>query len=109
MSHNEQQIIFQNNNSEISTNTPKIRLLIDIVRIIYSAYKKICLENILYFLFFSSLAIHVSGSKIYWSDSKTKTINRCSLNGSNIEKILEWMGVVEGNFKNIFIEYIYFK
>ncbi|CAH2108805.1 unnamed protein product [Euphydryas editha] len=44
----------------------------------------------------SALAVHVSGSKIYWSDSKTKTINRCSLNGSNVEKILEWMGLVEG-------------
>ncbi|XP_049888265.1 low-density lipoprotein receptor-related protein 6 [Pectinophora gossypiella] len=44
----------------------------------------------------SALAVHVSGSKIYWSDSKTKTINRCSVNGSNMEKILEWMGLVEG-------------
>ncbi|CAG4941600.1 unnamed protein product [Colias eurytheme] len=44
----------------------------------------------------SALAVHVSGSKLYWSDSKTKTINRCSINGSNMEKILEWMGLVEG-------------
>ncbi|XP_047545765.1 low-density lipoprotein receptor-related protein 6 [Vanessa atalanta] len=44
----------------------------------------------------SALAVHVSGSKIYWSDSKTKTINRCSVNGSDVEKILEWMGLVEG-------------
>lgn len=48
------------------------------------------------FLCHSALAVHVSGSKIYWSDSKTKTINRCSINGSNMEKILEWMGLVEG-------------
>ncbi|CAB3228777.1 unnamed protein product [Arctia plantaginis] len=44
----------------------------------------------------SALAVHVSGSKIYWSDSKTKTINRCSVNGSNMEKVLESMGLVEG-------------
>ncbi|KAJ2950571.1 hypothetical protein O0L34_g8817 [Tuta absoluta] len=44
----------------------------------------------------NALAIHVSGSKLYWSDSKTKTINRCSVNGSNMEKIVEWMGLVEG-------------
>ncbi|KAL4709343.1 hypothetical protein ACJJTC_007075 [Scirpophaga incertulas] len=40
--------------------------------------------------------IHVSGSKIYWSDIKTKTINRCSVDGSNHERILEWVGLVEG-------------
>ncbi|XP_063823720.1 low-density lipoprotein receptor-related protein 5-like [Ostrinia nubilalis] len=44
----------------------------------------------------SALEVHVAGSKIYWSDSKTKTINRCSINGSNLERILEWMGIVEG-------------
>ncbi|KAI5641104.1 low-density lipoprotein receptor repeat class B domain-containing protein [Phthorimaea operculella] len=44
----------------------------------------------------NALAIHVAGSKLYWSDSKTKTINRCSVNGSNMEKIVEWMGLVEG-------------
>ncbi|CAG9792217.1 unnamed protein product [Diatraea saccharalis] len=44
----------------------------------------------------SALEVHVSGSKIYWSDSKTKTINRCAVNGSNQEKILEWLGLVEG-------------
>ncbi|XP_073967199.1 low-density lipoprotein receptor-related protein 6-like [Choristoneura fumiferana] len=44
----------------------------------------------------SALAVHVSGSKIYWSDSKTKTINRCSINGAHMEKILEGMGLVEG-------------
>ncbi|XP_026739011.1 low-density lipoprotein receptor-related protein 6 [Trichoplusia ni] len=44
----------------------------------------------------SALAVHVSGNKLYWSDSKTKTINRCSINGSNMEKVLEWTGLVEG-------------
>lgn len=44
----------------------------------------------------SALAIHVSGSKLYWSDSKAKVINRCSLDGSDMEKVLEWMGLVEG-------------
>ncbi|XP_032511733.2 low-density lipoprotein receptor-related protein 6 [Danaus plexippus] len=44
----------------------------------------------------SALAVDVSGSKLYWSDSKTKTINRCNINGSNMEKILEFMGLVEG-------------
>ncbi|KOB75178.1 Low-density lipoprotein receptor-related protein 6 [Operophtera brumata] len=44
----------------------------------------------------SALAVHTPGSKLYWSDSKTKTINRCSINGINTEKILEWMGLVEG-------------
>ncbi|XP_068628110.1 low-density lipoprotein receptor-related protein 6 [Battus philenor] len=44
----------------------------------------------------SALAVHVSGGKLYWSDSKTKTINRCSINGSSMEKILEWLGLVEG-------------
>ncbi|XP_028025930.1 low-density lipoprotein receptor-related protein 6 [Bombyx mandarina] len=44
----------------------------------------------------SALALYVSGSKLYWSDSKTKTINRCSVNGSAVEKIVEWLGLVEG-------------
>ncbi|XP_048481077.1 low-density lipoprotein receptor-related protein 6 [Plutella xylostella] len=44
----------------------------------------------------SALAVHVSGTNIYWSDSKMKTINRCSVNGSNMEKVLEWTGIVEG-------------
>ncbi|XP_041973077.1 low-density lipoprotein receptor-related protein 6 [Aricia agestis] len=44
----------------------------------------------------SALAVHVSGSKIYWSDTKLKTIYRCSIDGSNIEKILEGLGQVEG-------------
>uniref|UniRef100_A0A2H1W340 SFRICE_002592 n=1 Tax=Spodoptera frugiperda TaxID=7108 RepID=A0A2H1W340_SPOFR len=44
----------------------------------------------------SALAVHVAGNKLYWSDAKTKTINRCSVNGSNMEKVLEWMGLVEG-------------
>ncbi|XP_013174926.1 PREDICTED: low-density lipoprotein receptor-related protein 6 [Papilio xuthus] len=44
----------------------------------------------------SALAAHVSGGKLYWSDSKTKTINRSSMDGSFMEKILEWMGLVEG-------------
>nr|XP_049697020.1 low-density lipoprotein receptor-related protein 6 [Helicoverpa armigera] len=44
----------------------------------------------------SALAVHVAGNKLYWSDAKTKTINRCSINGSNMEKVLEWMGLVEG-------------
>ncbi|XP_026326416.1 low-density lipoprotein receptor-related protein 6 [Hyposmocoma kahamanoa] len=44
----------------------------------------------------SALAVHVSGSKLYWSDSKAKTINRCSLNGSNMETVVEGMGTVEG-------------
>ncbi|XP_059051324.1 low-density lipoprotein receptor-related protein 6 [Achroia grisella] len=44
----------------------------------------------------SALAVHVSDAKLYWSDSKTKTINRCSINGTNVEKILEWTGLVEG-------------
>ncbi|VVC89823.1 unnamed protein product, partial [Leptidea sinapis] len=44
----------------------------------------------------SAIAVDVSGSKLYWSDSKTKTINRCSMDGSNIERILEFMGLVEG-------------
>lgn len=51
---------------------------------------------------YSALAVHVSGSKIYWSDSKTKTINRCSVNGSNMEKVLEWMGLVEGMFERFY-------
>ncbi|XP_060800869.1 low-density lipoprotein receptor-related protein 6 [Amyelois transitella] len=44
----------------------------------------------------SALAVHVSGLKLYWSDSKTKTISRCSINGTNIERILDWTGLVEG-------------
>ncbi|XP_022127447.2 low-density lipoprotein receptor-related protein 6 [Pieris rapae] len=44
----------------------------------------------------SALAVHESGFKLYWSDSRMKTINRCSINGFNMEKILEWMGLVEG-------------
>ncbi|GBP07556.1 Low-density lipoprotein receptor-related protein 6 [Eumeta japonica] len=44
----------------------------------------------------NALTVHVSGSKLYWSDTKTKTINRCSINGSNMEKIIEWTGLVEG-------------
>ncbi|XP_063530568.1 low-density lipoprotein receptor-related protein 6 [Cydia strobilella] len=44
----------------------------------------------------SALAVDISGSKIYWSDSKAKTINRCSINGAHMEKIVEWMGLVEG-------------
>ncbi|XP_037297388.1 LOW QUALITY PROTEIN: low-density lipoprotein receptor-related protein 6-like [Manduca sexta] len=44
----------------------------------------------------SALAVHVSGAKLYWSDSKMKTISRCSIDGTNVEKILEWMGLVEG-------------
>ncbi|XP_072942283.1 low-density lipoprotein receptor-related protein 6 [Epargyreus clarus] len=44
----------------------------------------------------SALAVHVSGSKLYWSDSKMKSINRCSIDGSNTERILEWTGLVEG-------------
>lgn len=48
--------------------------------------------------FFSALAVHVTGSKIYWSDSKTKTINRCSINGAHMEKILDGMGLVEGMY-----------
>ncbi|KAJ0179555.1 hypothetical protein K1T71_005267 [Dendrolimus kikuchii] len=44
----------------------------------------------------SALAMHFANSKLYWADGKTKTINRCSLNGLDVEKIVEGLGLVEG-------------
>lgn len=42
------------------------------------------------------MAIHVSESRLYWADSKSKNIGRCAINGSNTEKVVEWTGAIEG-------------
>jgi low density lipoprotein receptor-related protein 5/6 len=44
----------------------------------------------------SSLGIHVASSQIYWADSKLHCIGRSALNGSNPEKVHNWINKVEG-------------
>lgn len=42
---------------------------------------------------FSAITIHAEQGRVYWADSKTHSIRSCTVNGSNVEKVIEWVTV----------------